>query len=127
MPNHWARTSRQLALLMMLAAGCASRQPSEDRLSAAAAELFKVILLGGTQDDERVVNFAAVEGIRTAQRWGMLRHPVVLRVHPDHNALERASRQANVPWMRGWARFDDVELEAPSNWGGDKSPENVVE
>ncbi|MEW5853400.1 MAG: hypothetical protein AB2A00_31785 [Myxococcota bacterium] len=117
-------------LLLAFSAGCASstraRAPEEPR--AVAAELLRIhMMLGATPDDEELVTFAATEALQTAQRWGFLRHAVTLRVHSTHQQLEAAAHQRDVPWMRGWARFDEVELEAPSSWGGHRSPESVVE
>jgi hypothetical protein len=82
---------------------------------------------GGSPDDARLVMEEALLALRIAQRWGPLSHRVTVRIHATHAALESASRQRNVPWMRGWARFDNVELEAPSSWGGHLAKEHVAE
>lgn len=100
---------------------------SDSSPSVLAGGMVRVASLGSSPEDEVVVETAAIEALEVAQRWGQLRVPVTLKVHPTHRALEEASRQHNVPWMRGWARFDEVELEAPSRWGGDRAPHNVVE
>ncbi|MBI5496783.1 MAG: hypothetical protein HY904_17350 [Deltaproteobacteria bacterium] len=125
--------ARLAAAALLLAQGCASgaRQPATRAPSAQAAQqaqrLFRVTSLGASPEDEVVVHLSAMEAVEVAQRWGGLRVPVNLRIHPTHQGLEEASRQSNVPWMRGWARFDEVELEAPSRWGGDRAPQNVTE
>ena len=114
-------------LAVALSTGCATWGGSRVPASVPPHELVRVERVGGTDEDERVVAWAASEAVAHAQRWAPLTRPVTLRIHPDHEALERAARQTNVPWMRGWARYAEVELEAPSRWGGVRSPGNVVE
>jgi len=49
-------------------------------------------------------------------RWGKLRAPVTVRVHPDHKSLERAARRSGYSWLRAWARYDVVDVQAPDTW-----------
>jgi len=49
-------------------------------------------------------------------RWGKLREPVTVRVHPDHKSLERAARRSGYDWLRAWARYDVVDVQAPDTW-----------
>jgi hypothetical protein len=131
MGRQMMRVSPSLPLVLALAAatswGCGTLGRTRVPDAVLPGDLVRVELLGGTDEDLRVVTWAASQSLDHAQRWSPLKHPVTIRIHPDHAALERASRQSNVPWMRGWARFSEVELEAPSRWGGDRAPGNVVE
>jgi hypothetical protein len=127
----------RIALLVAVAAslaaspGCASwrtRRPSPSvEARERAAEWIRVENLGASSDDALLVELAAAAALDVTRRWGALTHVVTLRVHPTHDALETAAGQKNAPWMRGWARFSDVELEAPTSWGGDRAPYHVVE
>ncbi len=122
-----------LATAVLLQMGCASKggmrapQARASESPTLVMPMLQVHMQGGTAVDEVVVQTSAVEALEVAQRWGVLRELVTLRVHPSHAALESAAHQSNVPWMRGWARFDEVELEAPSRWGGDRVPDHVTE
>lgn len=49
-------------------------------------------------------------------RWGRFLAPVTLRIHPDHRALEKAARRSGYDWLRAWARYDVVEVQAPRSW-----------
>lgn len=116
-----------LCALAGCAAGAARRPAPSAAAREHAAEWVKVESRGALPEDGLLVELAAAQALDIARRWGALRYVVTLRVHGTHGGLERATHQKDVPWMRGWARFDEVELEAPSKWGGDRSPQNVVE
>lgn len=112
----------------LLAVGCAGRaQTRDDAVAAAEQSLIRIDDRSGNDGDVYLVANAAVDAVRVAQRWGPVLHPVTLRLHPSHDALERAAHQKDVPWMRGWARFDEVELETPTSWGGQRAPSTVRE
>lgn len=49
-------------------------------------------------------------------KWGRLRDPVTVRVHPDHKSLERAAKRSGYAWLRAWARYDVVDVQAPETW-----------
>lgn len=49
-------------------------------------------------------------------KWGRLREPVTVRVHPDHRSLERAAKRSGYEWLRAWARYDVVDVQAPKTW-----------
>lgn len=130
------RGANALLLLGLLAgllpqAGCATSRGRRPTPSAAAreaaAEWMRVENLGADPEDVLLVELAAAQALDVARRWGGLRRVVTLRVHANHQELEKATHQQDVPWMRGWARFEEVELEAPTAWGGDRAPYHVVE
>lgn len=54
--------------------------------------------------------------------WGGLLAPVTVHVLPDHEALEQAVRRPGFDWLRAWARYDDVMLQAPSTWAPTQDP-----
>lgn len=118
-------------LCLTLLAACHLQRGRRPSPSAAAreraAEWVHLENLGAPADDALLVELAAAQALDVARRWGTLQHVVTIRLHPTHDALEKAAKQNNVPWMRGWARYADVELETPAQWGGDREPYNVVE
>ena len=61
-------------------------------------------------------------------RWGDLKSSVVVRVHPTHDALERSLGLTGYPWLRAWARSDQIALQSPGSWGeGRVVPESDLE
>ena len=63
----------------------------------------------------RVVE-ALVRAIPSAERWGQLRVPVTVVLHPSHAALEEAVHRDGFSWLRAWARFDTIDLQSPRTW-----------
>lgn len=51
-------------------------------------------------------------------RWGGLAAPVTVSVLPTHEALERAVCRRNYEWLKAWAQYDSVILQAPNTWAG---------
>jgi hypothetical protein len=49
-------------------------------------------------------------------RWGGLRYPVTITIHPTHDALETAVHRQNYDWLRAWARFQTIDLQSPRTW-----------
>jgi hypothetical protein len=50
------------------------------------------------------------------ERWGKLKVPVTVRVLPSHDALEEAVSRPGYPWLKAWARYDEVLLQSPRTW-----------
>ncbi|MFZ5470426.1 MAG: peptidase MA family metallohydrolase [Myxococcota bacterium] len=48
--------------------------------------------------------------------WGGLREPVAIRVLATHRLLEEAVNRPGYPWLRAWARYDEVFVQAPRTW-----------
>jgi hypothetical protein len=42
---------------------------------------------------------------------------VTITVQPTHAALEDAAHRRGYRWLRGWARFDTIDLQSPRTWG----------
>jgi hypothetical protein len=62
-----------------------------------------------------------VRAIRDAvprlNRWGEFRELVKVYVLGDHQELEHATGRTNYPWLRAWARYGEVLIQAPHTWG----------
>lgn len=103
------------ALLLLACGGCVRAVPApglgddpvpvavrfEDRADAAVARQVQRVLPAA---------------LSAASRWGALREPVTITVHPTHAALEAAARRPGLDWLRAWARRDGVELQSPRTW-----------
>jgi hypothetical protein len=110
-------TSAVLALLM--GAGCLGPR------AAVRVEILPVETEVGTFHIEypareeagaRMVRASLEHAGPRLARWGKLRKPVTVRVHLDHKALERAAGRSGYAWLRAWARYDVVDVQAPRTW-----------
>ncbi|MBX7098119.1 MAG: hypothetical protein K1X89_10430 [Myxococcaceae bacterium] len=48
--------------------------------------------------------------------WGGLREPVEVLLAADHEALEGAVGRRHFEWLRAWATYRQVLLQAPTTW-----------
>ena len=102
-----------------LACACAPRAATgEQRTQELETEGGKFWIVHGPDDAgaaERVREALEVAAPRVA-RWGGLRYPVTITIHPDHQALEAAVHRPNYDWLRAWARFETIDLQSPRTW-----------
>jgi hypothetical protein len=109
-----------LLLAAMLAAACASApRPAplgnEHRVVLGTG----VFLLSATAEDaasERLVAEALAVAVPKVERWGKFVAPVSVRIHPTHDALERAVNRIDYAWLRAWARYDTIDIQSPRTW-----------
>jgi hypothetical protein len=118
------RTSRLLATLCpaVLLACATARTPTTAGEAPLAARvqapglLFELLY---TSPDEREVA-RITSGLLSVgpqlSRWGTFRQGVVIRVFPDHEALEAAVKRPGYPWLRAWAFGDQILLQSPRSW-----------
>jgi hypothetical protein len=115
-----ARTLLALAAAW-LACACAPRagHGGEPRTQEVVTETGKFWIVYAPEDAasaERVREALEAATTRVA-RWGGLRLPVTITIHPDHDALEAAVHRQNYDWLRAWARFQTIDLQSPRTWG----------
>ena len=53
--------------------------------------------------------------LRVNEQWGRMKETMHLRLFPTHEALEEAI-QLRLPWVKAWARYDEVWLRSPRTW-----------
>jgi hypothetical protein len=72
----------------------------------------------GPRDSEgaALVARAVVAALPKLQRWGKLREKVVIKVLPDHDALEEVVDRRGNSWLRAWARYAVVYVQSPASW-----------
>ncbi len=51
-----------------------------------------------------------------AERWGAFSSPVLVTIHPTHEALEVATHREGQGWMLAWSRYASVDLQSPRTW-----------
>lgn len=68
------------------------------------------------QGDQERVAASLSRAAPQLERWKGLAASVTLNLVPDHDALEAAVHRGGWGWLRAWARYDDVILQAPSTW-----------
>jgi hypothetical protein len=122
-----------LALLVAFWAGCAHSPPpsaapsgvagtagaaSAPRLQSLEAAGGQFALEFGPRDSEAaaLVVRAVEAALPRLQRWGRLRERVVIKVLPDHDALEQAVDKRGYSWLRAWARYAVVYVQSPASW-----------
>jgi hypothetical protein len=106
---------------MALLAGCAPRfsgpgQARSQDLTVGAAR-FRIVYWPEDAAAARQVRQAIERAAPRVSRWGGLRQPVTVTVHPSHAALERAVHREGYAWLKAWARFDTIDLQSPRTWG----------
>jgi hypothetical protein len=106
-------------LATALLAACAPRPAIDARPEELAVGGAWVRVVHGPEDASaaRDVRGAIARAAPRVLRWGGLRVPVTITIHPSHAALERATARPGQAWLRAWARFDTVELQSPRTWG----------
>ena len=111
--------------LVFLAAGwlvcaCAPRfaDGASQRTQEVTTDTAKFWIVYGPSDAEsaeRVREAIFVAAPRIA-RWGGLRYPVTITLHPTHDSLENAVHRQNYDWLRAWARFQTIDMQSPRTW-----------
>jgi hypothetical protein len=108
-------------LLLGLTAGCAPRLSGEatPRREVIRVGESRVELISWPEDarSARQVARALEQALPRVARWGRLEVPVTLTIHPSHAALETAARRPGYDWLRAWARYGSIDLQAPATWG----------
>jgi hypothetical protein len=93
-------------------------QGGGQRTQEVTTESARFWILYGPEDAESAA--AVREALEVAApriaRWGGLRFPVTITIHPNHDALEAAVHRQNYDWLRAWARFQTIELQSPRTW-----------
>jgi hypothetical protein len=112
------RAPALLALLPLLA--CVPRAAGgtwrADDLVLGGAR-FRIAYLPEDAGGARDVARALASAVPRVARWGPLRAPVTITIHPDHASLERAAGREGTPWLRGWATYRKIELQSPRSLG----------
>ena len=107
------------AALAVLAAGCAhhsGRGPARLDPVAVDGQAFRIQYWPGDEKAARQVRAALALAVPRATRWGRLASPVLITIHPTHQALEAAAHREDHPWLRAWARHASIELQSPRTW-----------
>lgn len=113
---------RALALASLAAAlaACAPRTGDGAALRAeevsAAGATVRVLYAADDAESARRVLDAAARALPAAQRWGALKAPIVITLHPDHESLEQAVHREGYDWLRAWARYASIDLQSPRSW-----------
>lgn len=112
---------RRLALALVYAAAlsaCAHATRGGPGVELALPGGVRVEFVEGARHDgERVAAILPAALDEVTGRWGELRAPLRVEVLPDHRALEDAVDRKDYPWLRAWARYGEVWVQAPSSWG----------
>ena len=122
----WRALPLAAALVALGSAGCAAVQHPEGRAIEAfpgegvlvvGQDTFRVHYLPEDAREVEEIGRALATAATRIAPWGAFTAPVDVKVYPDHASLERALRRYDYPWLRAWARYDDVFLQSPRSWG----------
>lgn len=107
--------------LAAAAAGCAPARPAArgarhlDEVSASGSR-FRVEYVDEDAAAARQVMDALRAAAPDAARFGALAEPVLIVLHPSHQALEAAVHREGYAWLRAWARYRQIDLQSPRTW-----------
>jgi hypothetical protein len=107
--------------VLAVGSACAhGRSVQSSRLESVQVGDAVVHLKYGPDDAEAAqqVKGALQRAAPAAARWGSLSEPVLITIHPTHQALETASHLEGQPWVLAWARHATVDLQSPRTWPG---------
>src|SRR6266496_2406039 len=103
-----------------LACACAPRvsegEPSRSQTVVIDDVQIRIQYLAEDEGAARDVAEALAEAVPRAQRWGALRVPVTIVLHPSHEALEAAVHREGYDWLRAWARYASIDVQSPRTW-----------
>jgi hypothetical protein len=107
-------------LALVLAAACAPRagapvEPRSQEFTTGTAR-FRLVYLPEDAASASQVRRALEAAVPRLDRWGGLRYPVTVTIHPTHEALEAAVHRQGYDWLRAWARFQTIDLQSPRTW-----------
>jgi hypothetical protein len=90
-------------------------EPRAEGLTVGAAR-FRIVYWAGDESAARRVREALEKAAPRVERWGGLRQPVTITIHPTHEALEGAVHRHGYDWLRAWARFETIDIQSPRTW-----------
>jgi hypothetical protein len=105
--------------LLLVAVACAPRLGGDGTRTQSVTTDGATVRIEYQPEDAAAAEIVAqaLEGaIPRAQRWGKLRTPVTITIHPTHEALEAAVRRDGYGWLRAWARYASIDLQSPRTW-----------
>jgi len=113
-----------LGALITVALGCAHARREEAALAELVPAGSSIFRLEYGPDDVGAatrVKLALRRSASAAEQWGRFSTPVVITIHPTHEALEAASHREGNGWMLAWSRYASVDLQSPRTWSATDS------
>jgi hypothetical protein len=104
-----------LAFLLSACAHGGGAGASPDEFTIGTAR-FRIVYTAEDAASARQVRRAIEAAVPRLDRWGGLRYPVTVTIHPTHEALEEAVNRRGYDWLHAWARFDTIDLQSPRTW-----------
>lgn len=109
-----------LCALAIATSACAHLRVEPSRLETVQAGDAAFHVQYGPLDAQaaRQVMTALPRAAAAAGRWGTFSAPVLITIHPTHQALESATHRGGDGWFLAWARYASVDLQSPRTWNG---------
>jgi hypothetical protein len=122
-----------LLLVALVGPGCArvpgavAGLPQRQELRTEAGT-FELAYARGDEPSRAELERAIRAASPKLARWGAMRVPVRVAILPSHEALEAVVNRRDYDWLRAWARYDEIFVQAPSTWSlGGANPADVDE
>jgi len=119
-----------LCALLVAASGCAHArraQTGRHETVEVGRAVFRVQYGPEDAGAARQVRAALERAVPAAERWGEFSAPVLITIHPTHEALEQATHRDGYAWLRAWTRYDSVELQSPRTWSSGNASDAQME
>jgi hypothetical protein len=124
--GQWILLLTAATLLSACAAG-PSRAPDRDATLRLALGEFHFARDSRDPRDVELVRAAVEHAAPRLSKWGTFQDPVLLVIHPNHAALERAANRPGYDFLRAWARYEQVEVQSPRTWTRDGASQKQVD
>jgi hypothetical protein len=108
-----------LCALLLAASACAHTRGGQSLRTEtihAGEAVFRLQYWPEDTEAAEQVELALRQAVPAAERWGRLSAPVLVTIHPTHQALEAATQHQGYSWLRAWARYASIDLQSPRTW-----------
>jgi len=92
-----------------------------------STSIFKIDYNHKYERDASLINYCIRQSLPELKAWGGLKYSVKVHVYATHNDLERAVGRHGYPWLRAWAKFQNIHIQTPSSWNGYRIEKRVCE
>lgn len=77
--------------------------------------------------DAELISRCVNDSLPKFEKWGGLKHSVKIKLYATHGDLETSIGKHGYPWLRAWAKFDEVHFQTPYAWNAYDVEDRVCE
>lgn len=105
---------RRAAIAAVLLAGCTGPLANLDRREEIAGATVR--FAASQPDDAAQLERVLPRALERSGRWGPTPVPPTLWLASTHDALEAAVHRPGYAWLKAFARWSEIYIQAPSTW-----------